>query len=276
MAPFKQTNPDDNPQPGDPGWQGQDPHDRPRGITGVDKPHGGGSDALEQMADSRRGVRDASQVSGPNPNNPDSPTNPSSTAEKDLAFQNPERRVLANPSVAVTTYPTPTQNELKRFAEEHPDVKADSREGKDILRKMREDDEREAAEKAAKEAEEREDERKRRQEKAAERAREAAEKAKQREDKAADDRDRARRENEAKQRGQFSGSGAGTFTQGERMVPRQEGQGPGEDRSQHGDAMRRSGQDPSRNAGQSGQIGSGGPNFGQGDASRGRGDNSVG
>src|SRR4051812_7455040 len=113
MANFKTVNPSDNPQPGDadyagpyprkdkegkdvmPGQPGYDDlemseHEKEAiarhaggpgarfGQVGVDKPHGGGTLGLEQMAADRRPL-DPSRLPGGNPNNPNDRNNPDST-----------------------------------------------------------------------------------------------------------------------------------------------------------------------------------------------------
>jgi hypothetical protein len=198
MANFTQTNPSDNPQPGDKGFKGttQDPRDRPFGAVGVDKAHGGGSDASEQATDARRGFGgDPSMVSGHNVNNPDSPTNPSSTAQRDLAFQDPRNVLLANQG-PVTTVPTPTRNELDQLRAEGMD--AQSKEGRDRLLAMREENEQKAADEIQRRADEAEERQQKAQAESEKRAADEEKKREEREAKADEARDKAKRENEEK------------------------------------------------------------------------------
>lgn len=123
---FTQTNPSDNPQPGDkllnpdgsrvaPPVSG--PGDRPYGTLGVDKPHGGGNMESEAMADTRvpANATTAPPIHpGPNPNNPADVNNPFSTARSDAApgpLSVNYATGTGGPKGPVTTTPLPTKNE---------------------------------------------------------------------------------------------------------------------------------------------------------------------
>jgi hypothetical protein len=125
---FTQTNPTDNPQPGDkdrnpdgsriaPPVAG--PGDRPIGALGVDRPHGGGSTGTEQMA-LARAPADAQPVGtqpgpGHNPNNPQDTNNPFSTSTGPANRDNPLAGYATGSSPAeMTTDPLPTRNEQVR------------------------------------------------------------------------------------------------------------------------------------------------------------------
>jgi hypothetical protein len=130
---FTQTDPKDNPQPGDnarnpdgtriaPPVSG--PGDRPFGVMGVDKPHGGGTMALEAMADDRAPPNVVDQRRpGPNPNNPQDPNNPFSTSRFDDTSLAHTAGVNLNPTgPTVTTEPMKTKNEERREAEAGKDA----------------------------------------------------------------------------------------------------------------------------------------------------------
>lgn len=164
MGEVSQTNPSDNKQHVDQGQQRPDPRDRPDGAVGVDKVHGGGTDASDNDTIARgMGFRDVTQISGHNPNNPDSPNNPVSTAQRDLLAQDPRTVVMANQG-PVTTYPTPTRGELDQLRREGG-LDPQSEEGKKRLREIREETEKRQEEaNKDREQKEREDADKRKQE----------------------------------------------------------------------------------------------------------------
>jgi hypothetical protein len=126
---FTQTNPSDNPQKGDkdrnpdgsriaPPVSG--PGDRPYGVMGVDKPHGGGNMESEAIADERvpAGAESPGLRPGPNPNNPQDVNNPFSTSrqESPSPISSNYATGTGGPS-EVTTEELPTKNEDRAAAQ---------------------------------------------------------------------------------------------------------------------------------------------------------------
>lgn len=97
-------------------------------VPGVDKPLGGSSDG--PPGGTMGSAPDAHKYPLPNPNNPDSPNNPSSTAVQDRLAASPTPPL---PTGERTTVPTPMdgKSDAQRAAEDKAEAKADAKAEKD-------------------------------------------------------------------------------------------------------------------------------------------------
>lgn len=195
MPRYNEVHMQDNPQPGDdPDGKGervpfpaQTSEDRPRGTTGVEKAHGGGSGGLDAMTATRDGVDDRRRPQS-NPNNPDDPDNPASSAYNQPSLGGKSGDVGGHRAEDGRSFTTPTGAAVRRGEESTGVELPTQREEREKMeRRAKEKQEKQAAENKAEFDKSREDAQRNRDKMAEDdRAKRAANVEKEREDAAAE------------------------------------------------------------------------------------------